>query len=161
MESSAVSIIIGIVSSLFATAIFIILSEFIRRVAIPWYEDKIYRGVRIDGKWELLHLGDEDELIGGISMQLHLKQKGDVISGTYMHSMGETTYNYLISGKIRDMYFLATAVPASNRQIDGMSLLLHIQYEKSKLKMQGGVLYEGSPGKVKDHIGITFVWKNS
>lgn len=161
MENYALSIIIGIVSSLFATAIFIMMSEFIRKVAIPWYEDKIYRGVRIDGKWELLHLGDEDEQVDGLSMQLHLKQRGDVVFGTYMHSIGDTTYTYVLSGKIRDMYFLATAVPESNRQIDGMSLLLHIQYKKSKLQMQGGVLYEGAPGEVEDHIGITLVWKSS
>lgn len=161
MENLTLSITIGIFSSLVATAIFISISESIRKFAIPWYEDKIYRGVRIDGKWEIMHLGDEKKEIDGSSLCLQLKQKGEAITGIYTHTTDDDTDTYIVNGRIRDMYFLATAIPKSNRHIDGISFLLHIKNEKSKLLMQGGVLYESNSGEVESHIGITLAWKNS
>jgi hypothetical protein len=51
------SLVIGIVSSLVATALFLGFAEFFRRSLLPWYIDKLYRGVRIDGTWTL-HMMD-------------------------------------------------------------------------------------------------------
>ncbi len=58
MDDLVISLGIGISSSLFATALFISVSEFFRRIILPWYADKIYRGVRVDGEWEV------DEILG-------------------------------------------------------------------------------------------------
>ncbi|MBF6057748.1 hypothetical protein [Thiomicrorhabdus heinhorstiae] len=167
MGNIGLSLIIGISSSLVATALFILLSEFIRRVIIPWYADKIYRGVRIDGEWEATVLsGNEDakETMeeNDMFMRLSLSQKGETIKGGYTHkNINEEADEYHLEGRIRDMYFLATAIPKSNRKIDGISFLFHIDYKGSKLRMIGGVLSQGKAGEVLSHNGIGFEWKNS
>lgn len=161
MESIALSLIIGISSSLLATAVFISMGEFFRKVVLPWYADKIYRGVRIDGEWEIKELHGEEWEIDNMSMNLSLKQKGEKITGIYKHKCDEDIDEYFLEGRIRDMYFLATAVPKSNRHVDAITLLLHIDNVKSKLIMAGGVLNQSKPGEISSHMGIKFQWKNS
>ncbi|MDE1211861.1 hypothetical protein [Vibrio aestuarianus] len=156
MENHIISVFIGIVSSLLATGLFIGLSEFVRRVVLPWYEDKIYRGVRVDGSWSLTEIGEinfEEE-----EMKMHLTQHGDQVSGSYYHVDEGKKYEYVVSGRISGMYFLATAVPKTSRQIDAISFLLHIDTNKGYLKMSGGVLNQGKPGEVKVNDGCTFKW---
>ena len=163
MENIGLSLVIGILSSLFATALFISISELIRRVFIPWYSDKIYRGVRIDGIWDFVEAN-------GVSMSspespalMSLTQKGEIITGSYSHKDDITNEidEYILEGKVRDMYFLATAIPKSKRQIDALSLLLHVNNVKSQLIMSGSILSTGDPGCVESHDGVKFVWKNS
>lgn len=157
-----ISLIVGIVSSLLATVLFIGVSELIRRVIIPWYADKIYRGVRIDGDWELCHIKEKGVPDNGAYMRLTLEQKGDKIKGVYSHKgKDEAADEYILDGRIRDMYFLATAVPKSNRQIDGISFLLHIEYDKSRLAMNGNVLSQGKPGEVSCHENLVFKLKQT
>ncbi|EMF8902525.1 TPA: hypothetical protein NJ546_004597 [Vibrio parahaemolyticus] len=156
MENYMLSVAIGIISSLLATGLFIGLSEFVRRVVLPWYEDKIYRGVRVDGAWSLIKISDinfEDE-----DMKMHLTQHGDRISGSYYHVDDGKKDEYVVSGRISGMYFLATAVPKTSRQIDAISFLLHIDTNQGHLQMSGGVLNQGKPGEVKVHDGCVFKW---
>lgn len=153
------SLVVGIASSLIATALFIGFSELMRRVILPWYADKIYRGVRIDGEWELCRI-EEKELSNKDSyMRLILEQNGDKIIGDYSHKgKDEEVDEYIIDGRIRDMYFLATAVPKSNRKVDGISFLLHIAYGKH-LTMKGTFLSQGKPGEVSCHEALEFKLK--
>ena len=168
MQDVGLSLIVGIASSLVATGIFISLSELTRRVLLQWYADKIYRGVRVDGEWEVDKVaGKEVDLTASPKlefMRLNLKQRGEVIEGSYVHKAkgdGEEVEEYALNGKIRNMYFLATATPKSDRRIDGISFLLHISYTKSKLVMAGAVLSQNSPGAVSCHQGIEFTLKDS
>lgn len=154
------TIIVGIVSSLVATAIFIILSELFRKVFIPWYEDRIYKGTRIDGLWKLSEI-DNEEILSGSDMFFSLVQHGENIYGKYSHksSDGEID-NYILSGKLRDMYFLSTAVPESKRLIDGISVLMHLDFNNNKLTMNGSILYKSSPGTVDSANNLKFIWKS-
>ncbi|MGY0613424.1 hypothetical protein [Luteimonas sp. A501] len=153
------SLIVGIVSSLIATALFISGSELLRRVALPWYADKIYRGARIDGRWEAFEFdGQPIEA----PMQLDLMQRGDTVSGTYSHKNNSgTTDIYEISGRIRDGYFLATFTPQSNRHIDGGTMLMFISNKKDNFLMTGSTLYFGDAGKVDAAENFTFRWLES
>ena len=161
MENIAISLIIGITSSMIATAVFIFLSELIRRTVLPWYADKIYRGVRIDGKWVLVKnegndIPEKDEL-----MTFDLTQKGDTITGTYTHKLKNEIDLYRLNGFLRDMYFSAIAMPMSNRQIDAASFLFYVEYEGSRLHFLGGVLYKGKPGEVKAWQDLNFALSDS
>jgi len=157
----ALSLIIGIASSLIATGVFITLSELFRRVLIPWYSDKIYRGVRIDGQWDISQVGGKDipdSAKGKIVMTFSLVQKGDKISGMYSHKKESDKLEdrYLLEGVVRDMYFLATAIPESNRRVDGISFLMYIDYHNSKLTLNGAMLCQAEPGEVASEEGMRF-----
>ena len=45
------SILLGIVSSLIATPIFLCLAYVFNKVLLPWFRQQVYRGVRINGEW--------------------------------------------------------------------------------------------------------------
>ena len=151
--NNMLSLIIGIVSSLVATAAFIAMSEFFRRVVLPWYEDKIYRGVRIDGEWRLKSMGgkvfgaQDDKSVS--SFTLH--QKGEKITGEYMHKGDddEKPEVYLVVGFIRDGYLSVLTEPKSRRSIDAGVGLYHIRYNDSKLQLLGSLTYVSAPGGVK------------
>ena len=163
MENITLPLIVGICSSLIATAAFITLSELSRKVILPWYADKIYRGVRVDGKWMVSKVEEKEINSEKDVFSFELIQKGDRISGIYYHNgddPGELE-TYELSGRIRDTFFIATAIPKSNRLIDGASFLLHIDHNCGKLRMTGGVLCKDSPGKVKAISHIQFVWVES
>jgi hypothetical protein len=162
MDGSSIlfPLLIGIGSSLVATAIFVIASEVVRRIVIPWAEDKIYRGVRIDGDWQV-------QSAQGISldkadMRMSLTQKGDRISGTYSHNYddkGDGTYK--INGTLRNMYFMAYMEPSSNKVIDACAILMHVEHSDGKLLLKGSLLHKTKPGKLEAWDGITFHQKTS
>lgn len=157
------SVLLGIVSSLIATGIFISISEIFRRIVVPWYSDKIYRGVRIDGKWILESINDkpapETE-----TMVFELTQKGDIITGTYCHTdpdnSDDTTF-YSLSGVFQNSHFSAILRVRSPHVIDAITMLLYVRYEKSKLRLRGGVLASGKPGEVVAHTELEFRRKES
>jgi len=161
MDNIGLSLVLGISSSLLATGLFIMISEFARRVVLPWYADTIYRGVRIDGDWEIIESDGNAWERDDMTMQFSLSQRGEKVTGVYTHKNKEEIDEYILDGRIRDMYFLATAVPKSNRHVDGISFLLHIDNVKSKLIMTGAILVQGDPGKVESFEGMKFEWKNS
>lgn len=161
MDNVLLSLVIGIGSSLLATAIFILASECFRKVVLPWYVDRIYRGVRIDGEWEIKERDGREWKSEDLSMGFNLTQKGDVVTGIYTHKCNGEVDEYILKGVIRDMYFLATAVPRSNRHVDAVSLLLYVNNVNSKLVMTGGVLYQGDPGEVCSQMGLRFQWKRN
>jgi hypothetical protein len=150
------ALLLGIVSSLVATGLFIGISEMVRRILLPWYADRIYRGVRIDGDWNLISLNSASSP-QDFEMELHLKQSGDRVSGTYAHKPPKGRRDtYQLTAAIRDGYLLAYATPISNRHMDAISLLLYIHTKLDDLQLSGGVLFSGDPGKVKTIEQISF-----
>jgi hypothetical protein len=160
MEDQMISLLVGIISSLFATAIFIGASELIRRIVLPWYADKVYRGVRIDGRWELIKFKETKLADSSLGMFLDLMQKGDIVSGKYsLRGEDGAVDVYDISGRVRDSYLLATAVPISNRQVDGAALLFYIHYKENQLLLSGQLLHREDPGGVGSWGAVCFAWR--
>jgi hypothetical protein len=50
---AASSIILGVVSGVLTSAILFIFARIFGRLVIPWHEERIYKGVRVDGSWIL------------------------------------------------------------------------------------------------------------
>jgi hypothetical protein len=138
-ESITYPLLIGIASSLFATAIFILTSEIFRKIFLPWVSDKIYRGVRIDGVWL-----DESE-----TSKFELKQWGNKITGVYSHETNGEITSYNVTGLLKNTYFMALTVPVSDKVIDAGAVLVYIEYTNSNLIMKGCMLYKDTPGEVK------------
>ena len=145
-EVTTLSIVIGISSSLIATAIFIIASETFRKIVLPWYADKIYRDIRIDGDW-IFEGEDKTDIC------LSLKQWGNQISGTYCHEVlcnsKRKLEQYKLCGTVRNSYFMATIEPESQRAIDAIVLLVHIEEGSEELQLRGSLLHKGNPGEVR------------
>ncbi|TZF88342.1 hypothetical protein [Cognatilysobacter lacus] len=162
MESTLLSLVVGIISSLFATAIFLVLAEIARRIVLPWYTDKLYRGVRLDGTWRLLKLDGSPVDAAMVKIGLALQQRADVITGTYTLTGAEGhATNYHVHGIVRDRYLMATATPVSDRHLDGVAMLFYVESAESKLLMNGHFLYCAQGGEVKASNALVFAWNKA
>lgn len=133
------TVILGIASSLVATFILLVTNWFLTKKLLPWYGDRIYRGVRIDGKWLYHSLGGnkfDDDIDDG----LNIIQKGDQITGTYSHQAEKGISMYNIKGDIRDSYVTITIWPIARDELDAGSMVLRI-YSKQGLMMKGKISY--------------------
>lgn len=156
-ETILLPLVVGIISSLFATAVFIIISEVFRTIVLPWASDKIYRGVRIDGEWKAIDIIEDDD---NGDMQFSLKQWGDKISGNYFHLIKGKKESYKLTGSIKNMYFMATMEPTSNKKIDACALLMHVQEKQGNLILKGSLLYQATGGMVDAWNNILFQQDN-
>jgi hypothetical protein len=143
------SVVIGVVSSLIATLLFLGLAELVKKVLLPWAEDMIYRGVRVDGRWVDADKPDKSK----IESVLELKQKADRITGIYSHEKaGEAGSKsvYRVAGEIRNTYLNASLWPISDKMVDSGTLLVRVYHRDSLLWLEGTMTYISSDtGKIE------------
>lgn len=149
------TVILGIVSSIVATAILVILNWLVSNKLQPWYANKIYRGVRIDGEWSY-HSIDGREIDIESSDGLHIEQSGDTIKGTYSHTDKEKSIvSYTLNGNIKDSYVTATVWPIARDQLDAGAMVLRI-YSHDGLRMKGKVAFPDTVTGEVNSIDVVF-----
>ncbi|QJR30028.1 hypothetical protein [Limnobacter profundi] len=133
------TVTLGIVSSLIATFVFLGLGWVLKKVVLPWFEDKIYRGVRVDGRWKLYFNNQKNSKFFGM---LELKQNGDRVSGSFTYENTDRTevMTYRLVGAVANSYVNISLAPTARRSIDTGSLVARI-YEESGLQMTGTLIY--------------------
>lgn len=144
------TVILGIVSSIVATAILVFLNWLVANKLLPWYANKIYRGVRIDGEWRF-HSIDGVEIEAEINDVLHIVQHGDTITGTYSHTdtKDKSITSYRLNGCIKDSYVTVTTWPIAKDQLDAGAMVLRI-FSKDGLKMKGKLSFPNTEtGEIK------------
>jgi hypothetical protein len=142
------TVILGIVSSLIATLIFLYLSWLVKNILLPWFEDKIYRGVRINGDWVAETWAGQ--IPSKFNIKMLIEQKADIVTGTYSHSdpAKNDTSSYTLTGEIRNAYVTASIWPIAKDYIDAGSFVLRVM-SVDGLKMKGMVMYiSNSDGNV-------------
>ena len=151
-------VLLGIISSLLATSIFIALSKLFNNIVLPWYGDKIYRGVRIDGKWDLDEWEDDIDK----TFEFNLNQKGDSVKGFHYHKIKKEngaiiSESYTVNGCIRDGYFFAILTPITSDIVDSGTVHFKIYKKEEKLCMKGNVTaVSSSNGGVTSRNDIIF-----
>jgi|TARA_R100001039_G_scaffold37683_2_gene36873 hypothetical protein len=136
-------LIIGISSSLVATFIFLFSRWILLEVLIPWYLDKIYKGIRVDGQWTDVMEGEED---CPVRAALNLKQNANKITGIYSHIFlkeVDSTTTYKVEGEIRDSYVTLTCWPLAKDHLDAGTMLFKV-FSRSGLRMKGSNAYISS-----------------
>ena len=160
MSEYVLPIMLGIVSSLVATGLFIALGEFLRKVVIPYWKDHTYSDIRVDGEWRLVVFGEGTPVTDDSVVSMSLKQYANKVSGTFWHKdkNSEEMAIYRLDGTIKSMYLHAMAVRESNRSLDGATFLLHIEDGKDGLQMRGGSLFQVAQGNVESQLNMIFKW---
>jgi hypothetical protein len=134
-------ILLGIASSLIATFIFLWLNWLFKTILLPWFADKIYRGVRIDGRWCGVLIGGA-KINSITSSQLQLTQKGDELTGLYSHTISSKKSEfYTIGGFVRDAIVTLNWKPSTKDTIDAGSAILRVFTKDSTLRMKGILTY--------------------
>jgi hypothetical protein len=77
-DSTSYAIFVGVISGIITTAVLVALSEVFRRIVLPWYQAITYRGIIIEGEWEIR------SVIPDLAAQvatLELRQQACALSG--------------------------------------------------------------------------------
>jgi hypothetical protein len=142
MEQGTLAIIIGVISSLIATAIFILISELFRRWVLPSYADFVYRGLRIDGEWRMCQEDDKAISADNATVHFFLKQKSDRISGSMIigKPSEKIKAKFVIAGHIRDGHITYHATPESFRFNDVFCGVFKTKFRDNKQVLVGRLL---------------------
>jgi hypothetical protein len=121
------SLVVGIVSSLVATFIFLVLAEVARRILVPWFRQQVYRGVRVDGlwRWEIAATADTSKH----DLQFQFVQAGDQLSGVHTLVSSDadgrvTVSTYSIVGFVADARVIGYVRPLDKQSTTYTSFYL-------------------------------------
>lgn len=127
------SLIIGISSGVLTAGLLYMIGHFYRTSFIPWYEDRQYKGVILDGKWkgERVNLRTKRRKDGSIEkteeteklqITIELRQRGYQVTGLFQAKSidldTKTEYEnfYNLKGHISDNYLILIYSPVSRKR---------------------------------------------
>lgn len=137
MVDLGVNIFFGVLSGVLTSALIFLVRKIYLRVFLPWYEDRLYKGVQLDGKWE----GETNDF----KFLFELVQNGYRIKGLFgvevKSSKPEDQYEnlYKIKGHISDNYVVLEYWTMSRKRTGLGSFLLRVQDGGKKL--MGSVVF--------------------
>lgn len=124
-------IAIGVVSGILTSLVIAVVVAFFNRVVIPWYRERIYRGVILDGKW------NGSMTISSITydLQLIINQKGTNIDGAFSARTQDPNAPNKASmmnfrGEIKEGYALLNCYSIDRQDISFGSMMLKIRKER-------------------------------
>lgn len=94
------SIVAGLISGLVVTLFVIVFRSIWHRIIVPWFEDRVYKDIRIEGTWFSLYSDNASNRQETISLQRH----GHEISGTIICNNGpDEGEKYRVTGSFRNL----------------------------------------------------------
>jgi len=112
MNDVASQILIGVFSGIATGIVILMFTQVWQKVVLPWYEERVYKGVRISGTWQLIDEEPDDSQWTQREL-LIIKQTAYRLSGhqiLYTKEGGTEGIKTLdISGEIRDGYVVLAA----------------------------------------------------
>lgn len=100
------AILLGIISGLITSAILFLLLQVFNKIVLPWFQDIIYSGVRIEGQWYTQKIFKETGTIQDELMEI--KQHAYKLSGIYTvtkripDTENVELKTFVLEGKIKD-----------------------------------------------------------
>jgi hypothetical protein len=132
------NLILGVIGSVIGTFLFLFIDLFWRRLALPKLEDMVYRGARVDGRWEYINQFSQKEQQ---VYTLELIQHADSLKGTYTLysniSEGVSTSSYIFTGYVADGFVIGTARPCDRNSIYHATFCLKIVEEIDAFALKG------------------------
>lgn len=113
--------VIGITSGLVVTLFVLVFRSFWNSIIIPWVEDRVYKDVKVEGKWYGLFPNQEDLRQDVITLKRH----GHEITGTMICTKGgDEGEEYALRGSFRNLILPLTYEVTDTSQTDRGSLTL-------------------------------------
>ncbi|WP_460593400.1 hypothetical protein [Giesbergeria sinuosa] len=126
----AENIIAGLISGLLATILVFVFRSAWSALIIPWFEERIYKDVRIEGSWYSLYPSSSDVRQEVITLQ----RRGHAITGTIICSSGnDSGEKYQVSGSFRNMLLPLTYESADLTKTDRGSITLKAVHNGERL----------------------------
>ncbi|WP_040433001.1 hypothetical protein [Chlorobium ferrooxidans] len=120
-------VLLGIVAGIITSMIIGAVTRFFYDTILPWYQQKVYKGVILQGTW------DGEMAISGItySMSLCINQKGHKISGSLIANTEDKNApkkhtNMQFLGEINDGYAMINCISTDRTDISFGTMILKI-----------------------------------
>lgn len=112
---------IGIISGLVTTLFVVVFRATWHSVVIPWFEERIYKDIRIEGKWFSFYPDFRD----GRQEVVTLDRKGHAVTGTIVCTHGsDAGEKYNIAGSFRNMILPLTYESSETTKADRGAIAL-------------------------------------
>jgi hypothetical protein len=105
------AILTGVFSGLVSSVVIFLWVTYWRRAVVPWYEDRLYQGLRIDGEWvtEGFYPGED------FRETVYVEQNGYSVRGRIALTSREQPEEYRFEGEFRNLILTARYwTPGSN-----------------------------------------------
>ncbi len=127
MEPLAIGIISGVATACIVFLVRKVWTEWIS----PWYENKIYRDIRIDGHWKTKFFREEDEEFQENAI---VYQKAYRVRGTITYERSNEIREYEFRGQIRNLLLTAEYWLKGSSSLDRGAFALAVKEDGRKLE---------------------------
>src|SRR6185503_1394321 len=128
---------IGIVSGAVTGILIYAFSMVWRRVLVPWYEERLYRGIDVSGQWLISHPGTEGQAEWSHRGTLSLKQSAHRLTGSLslVAREGTTAEGRTLSfvGEVSDRFVWGRLRHTSRARIGQVVMLAQITGDGRKI----------------------------
>ena len=154
-----VNIFWGVLSGVITSAILFLLFLLKEKVFNPWLENRLYKGVMLDGSWtgkrsrSLASVNPKTASTHELNIQMDLKQSGYKIQGIFSADSGITIQKdktrqysnvYRIHGHIQDNFVVLEYYPFSRKRVGIGTFLLEVREGGKKLVGHATFVSEGA-----------------
>ncbi len=122
---------IGIISGLVTFLIVLLIKNVWERWFLPWYENKIYRDIRLDGHWETKFFREEDE---EAQERATIYQKAHRVRGTIIYDYSGGVREYEFTGQVRNLLLTAEYGLKGPSSLDRGAFALAVKEDGRKLE---------------------------
>jgi hypothetical protein len=131
--------VLGIVSGIVTGMLIYSFSILWKRILVPWYEERVYRGLDISGEWNVKHPHpDEADMQWAQAGVLTLRQTAHRLTGTMTLTPKDTNSNetrtFLFSGEISDRFIWAWMSHSERSRLGYAVALLEVVGDGRSLK---------------------------
>jgi hypothetical protein len=115
------SIVAGLVSGLFVALFVVVFRTLWRGTLVPWFENRVYKDIQIEGSWFALYPTAAGEPQQTISLTRH----GHAVSGTIICNTGEDEgQKYRVTGSFRNLILTLLYETEDHQKVDRGTLTL-------------------------------------
>ena len=117
----AANLITGLVSGLIVTLLVVVFRALWRDVLVPWFEERVYKDIRIEGVWYTLY----PTVVGYRQEIVTLTRHGHSVSGSIVCTDGpDKGEQYTIHGSFRNLILTLTYESGSRSRVDRGTITL-------------------------------------
>jgi hypothetical protein len=113
MHELGIGIVSGLVAGLLTALVIIIIREYWIKVILPWYENRIYKDARIEGRWIATYGDIKNKEI------IDLQRTGHTVAGRITVTEGlDQGKVYDLKGTFNNLILSGLYVPTDARSLD-------------------------------------------
>ncbi len=140
----------GLISGLIVTFLVVVIRAFWIHIIIPWFEERVYKDVQIEGKWFSCYPTDPSRL-----EVVSLKRHGHTVNGTIICTSGsDSGENYNVQGSFRNLILPLTYEADDRTKTDRGAITLRLVQNSQRLA--GKIAFYDTPADSINSVEV--IW---